>query len=249
MIPKIWNWFFWKYRAPMLELDDVSRRLNRILIELKKAQLEAETISVGANFMTNPTPEQRARARELQALILRTQESLLGLKSYEFFSAGKRTGLIMDKYLGVEMKKPLALVVLLLTGFMSFGCAPKGGGDSSPAPAPVAAGPTQSVFAIWTKSGTDHTTDLSPGHLDFSFVMHVTSVSTGQICGCDMILAGKSNYSGSWMSTNCAYLGGGSGDPGCSALLGLGTYNVDSSNNLQMCPNNTTTCSNYTIGH
>jgi len=113
--------------------------------------------------------------------------------------------------------------LLVLTGCNSGG----GGGDSTP---------SKSLFSIWTSEDQSFTMDIRDAEFDTPFVM-LFAFSSGEVCSCDFTITG-SESSGAAAPSNCAYQGGGGGDPDCVALFGNGgtdyTY-TKSGNTLTLC--------------
>jgi len=101
--------------------------------------------------------------------------------------------------------------------------------------------PTKSLFSQWVRTDGTLTIDLSGGALGVWYSYDFTA-SSGEVCSCDVYGTGTAS-SGQYAITNCAYTGGGSGDPGCAGIDGNGTYSITGSS-MRMC-NAAGTCKDY----
>lgn len=111
-----------------------------------------------------------------------------------------------------------AIMILTTVTILTTACGGGGGGSGS-----NSSQSTKGVFSKW--SSGSKTIDLSSGQFGTPFAL-AWVYDTGAICESEMEFSGD-NSSGIWVDTNAVYAGGGSGDPGCSAINGGGTYTND----------------------
>lgn len=113
--------------------------------------------------------------------------------------------------------------IMIFAALILAGCGDDG--DSAPA--------AKNLFSKWTVVGDSATLDLRGGSFDAIMTMYMGLV-TGEVCECDLDISGDQS-SGGFTMLNCAYAGGGGGDPDCGALLdGMGTFE-NNGTNLEVC--------------
>lgn len=114
------------------------------------------------------------------------------------------------------------LFTALMISFVLTACGSDGGGGAA----------AKGLSSVWTSETTGASLDFTdvvlntPNVIGFGFV-------GGESCGCTMAVTGA-EASGNYALSACTYYGGGSGDPGCSALNSNGTFTVISST-LTIC--------------
>jgi hypothetical protein len=142
------------------------------------------------------------------------------------------------------MKNSIGFVLICL-GLAA--CGSSGGGAGSPA---SAASSNKSLFSKWIPTNSQSGTylDLTNGSFSQAFsLIYTVSVSgnTNAQCQCETSLTGNQS-SGTFVEQGCSYIGGGSGDPGCSQLDTAGLYS-NNGTQLQICSGagSSQTCTNY----
>lgn len=120
-------------------------------------------------------------------------------------------------------------IILVCLGLILCGC-----GKSSNS--------SKAVFSNWRNTATSAPLNLSGGQFDTPLLTDWIFTS-GAICQADITVSGN-NSSGVATITNSTYQGGGSGDPGCAALDGGGTY-TDSGSTLSFCKGGQPPCDTY----
>lgn len=128
------------------------------------------------------------------------------------------------------MRLPITLTTI---AFLLSAC---GNADSG---SPFAYRWTKNIYAVW--SDPTKTLDLSRArsgatHIDFTF-------QDGSICRTNLNVLGQQS-AGNMTITTSIYAGGGSGDPGCAALIETYAYQNPTGFALEVC-NSLAICTTY----
>lgn len=104
-----------------------------------------------------------------------------------------------------------------------------------------------SIFSLWSnQSGSWPDLDLTGGTYNAPLLFEL-SFESGAICQCTLEFTGNES-AGTFQTSSCAYLSGGSGDPGCTAFQGIYNYQRVSGSVLEACgPDDINDCSNWNL--
>lgn len=103
-----------------------------------------------------------------------------------------------------------------------------------------AAAPSKSLFSVWTADDNTEILDLRNLSFGVGGVM-AFGFQTGEVCACNIALGG-SEAAGTAILSGCAYVSGGSGDPGCASLNLSFTF-TNAAAALRLCSGGS--CFNY----
>lgn len=121
-------------------------------------------------------------------------------------------------------------IVSMLICLILVGCAK--GGDTP-------AATNKSLWSRWTRTDNSFYLDLTGGSLGTNLSYNVV-FANGAICSCNLQATGT-EASGNYTLSGCAYVSGGSGNPGCASLNETGTF-TKSASALQIC---SSSCRDY----
>ncbi len=106
-----------------------------------------------------------------------------------------------------------AIYIIMIFMLCSCGAANGGGGGSAT---------NKNLFSIWTRTDLAISLDLRSESLATPATFAVT-FSSGATCSCTATMTGTQS-AGNYSLAGCAYVSGGSGDPGCAGLDETGTF-------------------------